>query len=143
MNSHPQQQHRHGFSIVRLTLATVAFTLLLAIPAYYFTGRSGLEGLTLSAFLCLAPGWLVFLIYKRYGDSSKVAIAFLIGSGFRMACALAGFLYVELTERYSSPSQFVVWLLLIFLFTLLLEAREAIRFLRDSESGDTQNYNQH
>ncbi|QDU78747.1 hypothetical protein Pla110_04510 [Polystyrenella longa] len=137
MNHPPERPTPRGYSITRLTLGTTALAVLLSVPAYYLAGTKGLEGLTFAAFLCLVPGWLVFLIYKRYGDSTKVAIHFLIGSSIRMACALIGFLYMEMTNRYSSPSEFVVWLVLLFLFTLVIETRETILVLRAGESNDS------
>ncbi|MCA9041519.1 MAG: hypothetical protein KDA65_14295 [Planctomycetaceae bacterium] len=125
-------------SVANLVLWTLGFSLFLAVPAYLMVGPQALSGLSLAAFLCLVPGWLVFLLYSRYGDPSQVTVGFLIGSGIRLAIVLGGFVAVDKSNLFSSRLEFVPWLGILFLFTLIIETRLLLKFISSVNKNSVQ-----
>jgi len=106
--------------------------VLLAPFAYYFSGVLGLEGLTLSGFLCLIPGWLAFWIISRYGDASNLLLTTILGSSFRMCFVLFGVLIVKLIGRYPEKTDFLIWVVLFFLATLAVETSLLLKHVKST-----------
>ena len=67
-----------------LTASATALWVVLAGPAYWLSGKLGLEGLTYSALLCWLPGCLLFFAIPFFEFAKNKAYAFLVGSGLRM-----------------------------------------------------------
>jgi hypothetical protein len=111
-----------------LAAATVGLWILLAAPAWSLAGRSGLEGLTFAAVLCLVPGCLVFAVAARFADTpSKGALVVLGGTVVRMLFVLIGVLVLKDLRPDLGFREFVVWLLAFYLATLLVETLLAVR----------------
>lgn len=130
----PEKFESFGYSLVLLSLITFLLWLVSIAPAYYFSGILGVEGLTLSAFLCLIPGWLAFWIVSRYGDASDFVIASFASTLVRMFFVLTGVLIVKSTKRYSEITDFLVWVILFFLGTLAIETWLTIKHLQATKS---------
>lgn len=106
----------------RLTVVTAALWLALAGPAWLLGGVDGLEGLTYAALLCLAPGWLVFLILALYGTpGTQGPIAALGGTGLRLAFVLVGMLFLQSVRPNLGFWELTVWLLVFYMATLFAE----------------------
>lgn len=122
---------------LKLLLLTVVIWLVLVGPAYYFSGSLGVEGLTLSAFLCLIPGWLVFWIVSRYGDASNFVMASFAGTMVRMFFVLGGVMIVKALGRYPRDTDFLVWVVLVFLALLAVETLLLVKQLQSVDTTES------
>jgi len=123
-----QDGNRSVSAMLRLMLACVGFTLLLAGPAWLVAGSKGLVGLSAAALLCLVPGCLVTGFRHLAGDSQAVLL--LASGGLRMAFVLMGALVARFGVDGYGLREFFVWLILFYLFTLAIET---ISFLKSPE----------
>ena len=106
--------------------------LVLVGIANWWTGLSGVIGISWAAILCLVPGWLAFLVGARYFGSNSQGVAFLLGMGVRLVTvALAAVFLIDTRPEFTLKS-FVVWLLLFYLWALVLETRLAVQQMRTS-----------
>ena len=105
-----------------LTAWMLGLWTLLLVPAWSLAGLKGVEGLTYAAMLCLVPGWLVFFIGSRYGVANSQGTIVVIGGGLlRSASALVGALVVPSVRSDLGLREFLVWLLVFYLASLLAE----------------------
>ena len=105
-----------------LTAVTAAIWLLLAWPAWALAETPGLEGLTYAALLCLVPGWLVFAISSKFREThAQAAMVFLAGSMLRLLFVLGGTLVLQSARPALGFREFVVWVLVFYMTTLLTE----------------------
>ena len=105
-----------------LTAVTFAVWLLLVAPAWGLAGKNGIEGLSYAALLCLVPGWLVFLMSSRYGVAeTQGAMIVLSGTALRLVFVLCGTLFIQSVRKELQFREFIVWLLVFYMVTLLFE----------------------
>jgi hypothetical protein len=113
---------------------------LLLYPAYRIGGSDAVFGLSVSAGLCLVPGWVVFLIASRFLDAaSQMPIVVIGGSVLRLVFVLLGVLVVQGMWEGLTFTEFVVWLLLFYMATLAVETRlmlKGIAAAKDVPSAD-------
>ena len=105
-----------------LAVATLALWAILFWPAKMIGGRDGIEGLTISAVLCLIPGWLVFALCTQFRHAgTQMPLVVLGGSVLRMLFVLFGLFVVQGMREDLSFREFTVWLLAFYLGTLATE----------------------
>ncbi len=104
-----------------LSAAVVALWLVLAGPAWWLAGRSGIEGLSYSAVLCLVPGWLVFFLSSRYRVADTRVQVILIATTVRLLFVAAGTLVVLQVRPELRLREFLVWIIVFYLATLVAE----------------------
>ncbi|MGC1272434.1 MAG: hypothetical protein WBC44_01915 [Planctomycetaceae bacterium] len=114
-----QKAIRNG---LKLGAAVVAGWLVLAGPAWWFDGLSGLEGLSIAAALCLIPGWLVFALHSQYGTAAPLAVL-LTGTIGRMATVLIGALAVKAWRPDYDMTLFALFLGAFYVLTLAIETK--------------------
>ncbi len=110
-----------------LTTAVATLWLILAAPAYVIAGRGGLEGMSLAALLCLVPGWLVFYLGSRYRVAKMQVLIVLFGSTVRLLFVLAGVLIVRSVRPQLGVREFLIWIIVFYLATLLIETLHVVR----------------
>ena len=103
-----------------LTASSAALWLVMAGPAYWLAGATGLEGLSYAALLCLVPGCLVFFAAGWLGANNQ-AVTFLAGTGLRMLTVLIGALVIHEIRADLGLRQFFGWLVLFYSVTLVVE----------------------
>lgn len=114
-----------------LTAVTAALWALLAGPAWLLAGIDGIEGLTYAALLCLAPGWVVFLLIALYGTAgTQAAMVALGGTTLRLVFVLVGMLVVLSARPHLGFREFIVWLIVFYMATLLTETLLVVRKLK-------------
>lgn len=106
---------------VWLSAAVVVLWLVLAGPAWWLAGRSGIEGLSYSAVLCLVPGWLVFFLSSRYRVAGTRIQVILIATTVRLLFVAAGTLVVLQVRPELRLREFLVWIIVFYLATLVAE----------------------
>jgi hypothetical protein len=105
-----------------LLLAAVALCLVLAVPAWFMAGREGLIGLLAAAFLCVVPGLVVFWVAASFGAAgSHVPLVILGGTFLRMVFVLLGMVIAQTLDPHLGFREFIVWLLVFYLFLLVVE----------------------
>ena len=121
MSTHEQVEpgvvSRCGF----LTAVTATVWLVVTGPAYMLSGVLGLEGASYAAVLCLVPGWLVFLVVDRYFVAHAQVAGVLLGTVLRMLFVLVGLVTIKATRPELGFREFVVWILVFYMATLLTE----------------------
>ena len=109
---------------VQLAAVVAGLWLILLYPAYRIGKSDAVFGLTVSAILCLIPGWLVFLVASRYRDArTQMPIVAIGGSVFRLVFILLGMMVIQETRADLSFREFVLWLLVFYMATLAAETR--------------------
>ena len=89
-----------------------------------------MEGLAYAALLCLAPGWLVFFLAGRYRlANSQASTVVLAGNAVRMLFVLSGLLVVRSLRPHLGFYEFLIWLVVFYLATLLLETLLLVRLI--------------
>lgn len=117
-----------GRLCLRLALATTGLWTILLLPAWLLAEWNGILGLTISAGLCVIPGWVVFFAGPRYvaPDSQALFLA-LGGTGLRMVFVLVGMLGVRAVLPQLGFREFTLWLLVFYLATLVIETWMVLR----------------
>ena len=110
-----------------LGTATGTLWLVLAGPACWMAGTNGLEGLTYSALLCLLPGWLVFFLGSRYRVANTQAAVILLATTIRLLFVLIGVLLIQSVRSDLRFREFLVWVIVFYLATLLVETLMLIK----------------
>ena len=118
------------------TAATLTLWILLLLPAYWVAGPAGLEGLSYSALLCLIPGWLAFWLAKNSDQPGKQAsLAILASSVLRLLFVLFGTLVVQAVRSHLGLREFLVWLIVFYMATLLIETLLVLRTSAGDQDG--------
>lgn len=105
-----------------LFLTVAGLWLASAWPARLLAGQDGLVGLSVAAVLCFVPGLIVFALASHVEPGTpKAATMILVGSGLRMAAVLAGVLVFRKLWPQFGFREFLLWILIFYLGTLLLE----------------------
>ena len=104
-------------------------------PAYFVAATDGLIGVSIAAGLCLVPGLLVLGLSTMLGASGSPAGAILSGNVLRMLFVLVGSLVVRSFLPTLRIREFIVWLLVFYLATLLIETLFILRLSQSSISG--------
>lgn len=104
-----------------LTASVAALWVVLAGPAYWLSGKLGLEGLTYSALMCWLPGCLLFFAIPFFEFAKNKAYAFLAGSGLRMFVVLVATLVLQEFRADLGLKEFLSWLVAFYSVTLLVE----------------------
>ncbi|MFP6766846.1 MAG: hypothetical protein VB859_01665 [Planctomycetaceae bacterium] len=112
---------------VWLSAAVVVLWLVLAGPAWWLAGRNGIAGLSYSAALCLVPGWLVFFLNSRYRVADTRIQVILIATTFRLLFVAAGTLVVLQVRPELRLREFLVWIIVFYLATLVVETALLLR----------------
>lgn len=120
--------------VLRLLVASVIFTLLLAGPAWLVAGSRGLIGLAAAAVLCTIPGCLVVAFKGLVGNSQATLV--LAAGGLRMFFVLLGALVAKFVVVGYGLKEFFVWLILFYLFTLAMETKSLLVVQGGSKTTD-------
>lgn len=104
-----------------LTVCSAALWAVLAGPAYWLSGKLGLEGLTYSALMCWLPGCLLFFAIPFFEFAKNKAYAFLVGSGLRMFVVLVATVVLQEFRADLGLKEFLSWLVAFYSVTLLVE----------------------
>ncbi|NQV27734.1 MAG: hypothetical protein HQ518_25580 [Rhodopirellula sp.] len=127
------QKHKSVFAnVLRLLVASLIFTLVLAGPAWLVAESEGLIGLAAAAVLCTLPGCLVVAFKGLVGDSQATLV--LAAGGLRMFFVLLGALTAKFVVTGYGLNEFFIWLILFYLFTLALETRSLLSVKGSSEA---------
>ena len=110
-----------------LAAAVVGLWLALALPAWSLAGPAGLEGLTIAALLCAVPGFIVLLVASRFPAGGNEGPIVLGGTALRLVFVLVGTVVIRDSRPQLGMREFVVWLLVFYLSTLLLETLIVVR----------------
>ena len=105
----------------RLTSVTVLACLLLSWPAWRLAGPDGLSGMTTAAVLCGVPGWLGFFLASRYRVGNSRVSQVLLGTTLRMLFVAFGTLVVQQFRPSWRFREFLVWVIVFYLGTLVAE----------------------
>lgn len=100
------------------------FSAVLAGPAWWLAGQTGLIGLAVSTALCLVPGCVTVLLRVVIAESTSLLLA---ANGIRLAFVMAGAFAGQLFVTGDGMKEFFVWLILCYLFTLAVETWLAFR----------------
>ncbi|MSR58569.1 MAG: hypothetical protein EXS05_13100 [Planctomycetaceae bacterium] len=109
-----------GGRCLRLAYAALGVWLLALVPAFYWFGADGIGAATVSAVVCLIPGCLVFWLVAAASPPNAQVRAVVLGTGLRVASGLAG-AFVMHNVLALAPKNYVVWLTIFYLVTLLVE----------------------
>jgi len=111
--------------LLLLVAGSVAFWILVAVPARFFLGdASALVTCGVALAICLLPTSLTLLWSNwAFGQSPEHQLTMVLGgTGVRMFVVLgAGLALYSYAEYFRQHSGFWVWLLVTYLFTLGLE----------------------
>ncbi len=110
-----------------LAATSVGLWLLMVVPAWMVAGSRGVIGLTISAFLCLLPGWAVFLIVGQWGALQSQASAVLVATVLRLVVVLVGAMAVVGVRPDFGLRDFFVWLIIFYTVTLMVETLLLVR----------------
>jgi len=99
--------------------ALLVFALLLAGPAWLVADVAGLAGLLVAFVLCVIPV-AVSVIFRSFVLMSH-ATAYLASSGCRLFLVMGGVLLAKWKRPELGLSEFLVWIILLYLFALLVE----------------------
>lgn len=130
---HDHQQRRRAATACcsLFTLATLGLWILLLAPAWLLAGPSGLEGLSYATALCIVPGWLIFWMSSLSGlAQTQLAMVVLGGSALRLLFVLAGTLVIHSFRPGLGFRGFLLWILVFYLATLLVETLLMVRDFR-------------
>ena len=114
---------------------TAGLWLLLIGPAYFLAATDGLIGVSIAAGLCLVPGLLVLALSTILSASGSPAGAILSGNVLRMLFVLVGSLVVRSFLPTLGIREFIVWLLVFYLATLLAETCFILKLSQPSVQG--------
>jgi hypothetical protein len=110
--------------LLLLIAGSLAFWLLVAIPARHWWGDAEAVYAGVAVLLCLVPSMLTLLWtgWTTTASPEQQLIAVLGGTGLRMLVVLAGAWVLHSRVPYfQEQGGFWVWVLVAYLFTLLLE----------------------
>ena len=133
-DSGDQKRENVFADVLRLVVASLLFTLVLAGPAWLVAGNKGLIGLAVAAVLCTLPGCLVVAFKGLVGDSQATLI--LAAGGLRMFFVLLGALGAKFVVSGYGLKEFFVWLILFYMFTLALETKSLLTAKSEPEIND-------
>ena len=114
---------------------TAGLWLLLVGPAYYLAATDGLVGVSIAACLCLVPGLLVLALGSMLNASGSPAGAILSGNVLRILFVLVGSLVVRSFLPTLGIREFIIWLLVFYLTTLLIETWFILKLSQSSVHG--------
>lgn len=120
--------------VLRLVVASLIFTLVLAGPAWLVAESKGLIGLAAAALLCTVPGCLVVAFKELAGGSQATLV--LAAGGLRMFFVLLGALAAKFVVTGYGLKEFFIWLILFYLFTLALETKSLLGVKSESGQDD-------
>ncbi|MBL8818933.1 MAG: hypothetical protein JNL58_23090 [Planctomyces sp.] len=105
-----------------LTLAVIAGWAVCFWPARMLRGTDGVIWMSVAAFCCLIPGWIVVFL-SRLAIFPNELVAFLASTFVRMGCVAGAALVVKFNWPTVGLAEFFGWLIGFYLLTLFLEAR--------------------
>ena len=100
----------------------VLLWVVLSGPAYWWGGRDGFLGLSLSAVLCILPGVVVLWLADRFFGEQTRVWAILAGSGLRLVVVVPGILVAVRWAGWGFRT-IGVWAVIFYLFALAVETR--------------------
>lgn len=119
--------------LLYLLTGTVLVGLILAGPAYYLAGTTGLLSVLASVGVCLFPGLAVVLLVA-FGVIRNPLHSMLFATGLRMLVVLAVVLVVKSQSPDLRFRDFYVWVVLVYLAALAAETLFISRRVRDSQA---------
>lgn len=120
-----------------LTAVALGLWALLLYPAFSLGASAGIEGLSYAALLCLAPGYLVFVLAALYSATgTPLAFVMLAGTGLRMLSVLLGIFVIQGARPDLGFREFTVWALVFYMAMLLAETTLALRWVSESQSAN-------
>lgn len=115
-----------------LLILTSAFWLVLTGPAWLLGGTHGIQGLSIAAVLCVIPGFVVLCISSRSHVGANSANMVLLSTTMRLLVVLFGVLVVQKIRPDLQFWQFLVWIIVFYLATLLLETFVVLKQTKQS-----------
>ncbi len=122
-----------------LTASTALVWLILAGPAHWLSGVTGLEGLTIAALLSLVPGWLVFwgvAVVSGVPGQNGQPMAVLAATVVRLMFVLFGVLVMKSIRPDLGLREFHGWVIAFYSVLLMVETLLLVRPLSKSASAD-------
>ncbi len=124
-----------------LTASTALVWLVLAGPAHWLSGVTGLEGLSIAALLSLAPGWLVFwgvAAASGVPGQSGQSMAVLAATGVRLIFVLFGVLLMKSMRPDLGLREFHSWVIVFYSVSLMVETLLLVKTLPKFASDDSE-----
>ena len=109
-----------------LAAAAAGICLVLAIVDRALTGSANLNVLVLAAMLCVAPGCIV-LIGQALLGKGEPTVLLLAATPFRLLFVLGGTLLVQSLRPDFGGREFLIWVIVFYLATLLVETVMVVR----------------
>lgn len=104
-----------------LLLVSVAAFVVLSLPAMLVASWAGLQGLLLSAVVCVIPGLATVWVVSMVKDPAARVMLAVGGMGVRMLVVLMVALVVHLVRPEFGLLQFYIWLIVFYNVLLLAE----------------------
>ncbi len=107
--------------------ALIGLFVFLCLPAYYSVGPLAVEGLTYATLLCLTPGIIVFLISGLFfRDVAPIAVMAISTLTRLMIVGIGTLVLLNTRPDFGFP-EFLIWLLICYFVSLLVETLLIIR----------------
>ncbi|QDT97398.1 hypothetical protein [Gimesia aquarii] len=105
----------------------IGLFVLLCLPAYLSIGTKAVEGLAYATILCLIPGIIVLLISGLFfREAAPVAVMAISTLVRLMIVGIGTVLILNLRSDFGLP-EFLIWLLICYFASLLVETLLIIR----------------
>ncbi len=95
--------------------------LLMAWLAHQFAGNWGLAGCSVSAILCVVPGWITLFVSGYLNGPAAAVFVALGGMVLRLVFVLGVGMGLYLGVDGFTPRSLLVWLVVFYCITLALE----------------------
>lgn len=110
-----------GWRIGIFSAGVVLAWLLMAWPAHQLAGNWGLVGCSVSAILCVVPGWITLFVSGRLNGPAAAAFVALGGMVLRLVFVLGVGMGLYLGIDVFTQRSLLVWLVVFYCITLALE----------------------
>lgn len=118
-----------------LLVVSVAALAVLTLPAVLVAGWPGLQGLVLSAVLCVVPGLVTVGLVSCVKDSNTRLWLAMGGMVVRMLVVLMAALVVHLKLPRMGLQEFFIWLVIFYNVLLLAETWLLLPRASNSQGG--------
>jgi hypothetical protein len=109
-----------GVAAVQLTIGVLAGWAICFWPARWLRGDDGVFWMSVAAFCCLVPGWIVVFI-SRLGIFTDNLVVSLIQMSVRLVCVVGAAVVVKSGWPQLRAGDFFGWLVGFYVMTMLLE----------------------
>lgn len=110
-----------GWRIGILSAGVVLAWFLVAWPAHQLAGNWGIAGCSVSAILCVVPGWVTLFVSGCLNGPTAAAFVALGGMVLRLVFVLGVGMGLYFGIDGFTPRSLLVWLVVFYCITLALE----------------------